>query len=266
MYTMFAFFTGLGFFFFWKAWSRDRWSDWLLFSLSMTAAFYTHSLAIFILLAIDVFCLTQLSQLKEHWKGLIAAHAAIFLLFLPWALMMFQQLPRLQNEFAGSEQTIATLIETLVVFLFGYSLQPNMIPVALFFALVLIAFILLALWHLFRRKGGDLPGILLALCISVIPVIGVFLMSYVTPVFVIRRLLPASLGLILLASWTIIKAKPKWINYAAGASVVVLMALSLVNYYQHPDDLKIPFHKIIEELQLEVNENAVFVTRLTPQP
>lgn len=259
MYTMFTFFVGLGLYFFWRAWEKGKSVDWLFFALAVTAALYTHSLALFYLLAIDGFCLLNRSKLRKRWPGLLAAHVTSFLLFLPWLVIMIRQLPRLQSEFEGAGQSILALITTPYLFIFGISLQPQLVPVALFVGLAIVAFSFLAIWYAWRQNLDETSGLILTLCIFLIPVIGIFVMSYIQPVFVLRRLLPASLGLTLILAWTILEAKPKWLNTLTGALTGVLMIFSLVNYYYDSDVQKEPFRDFVETVKSTTESSDVFV-------
>ncbi|MCX7841039.1 MAG: glycosyltransferase family 39 protein, partial [Anaerolineae bacterium] len=74
MYALLAFFTLASFVFFIRAWRENRTRDWWLFALMQTLAFYTHSLALLNLLALDVFALTQCAQLRMRWRALLVAH------------------------------------------------------------------------------------------------------------------------------------------------------------------------------------------------
>jgi uncharacterized membrane protein len=259
MYTMFAFFIALALFFFWRAWENGRRLNWLIFALATTAALYTHSLAIFYLLAIDLFCLLYRSRLRIRWLSLLASHVTIFLLFLPWLVTMIGQIPRLQSEFEGASQSILTLITTPYLFIFSISLQPQLAPIALFVGLAIVAFSFLAIWYAWRQGYHQMPGLLLALCIFVIPVFGIFIMSYIQPVFVLRRLLPASLGLLLIMGWTIVEAKPRWINIAAGTLTGLLMLVALANYYYDPKVHKEPFRDVVEIVESTTASGDVYI-------
>ncbi|HET6444949.1 MAG TPA: glycosyltransferase family 39 protein [candidate division Zixibacteria bacterium] len=259
MYTMFAFFSAVALLFFWRSWQDNRLVDWLLFALSITATLYSHSLAIFNLLAIDAFCLIQFRVLRERLRGLLLAHIISIMLFLPWIVTMVGQIPRLQSEFAGASQSIFTLITTPYLFLFGVSLKPALVPLALFAGLALVAFTILSLWYAIRERKPESESLILALCILVVPVLGVYLMSFIQPVFVLRRLLPASLGLIFLVSWTVMEAKPRWLNLAAGFSVALLMLAALFNYYLDPDVQKVRLREVVQVLSEKTSEGDIFI-------
>jgi len=259
MYTMLAFLTTLSYYFFWQAWKRDRYLYWFLFTITMTLAFYTHSLAILGLFAVDIFCLIDRKQLKKRYAGLLLSHAAIFVLFLPWLMRMLGQLRYLESEFEGASRSILTILTTPYLFLFSISLRTVVVPFALFASLALIAFSLLGAWHAFRSGIQASKALLFSICIFITPVVILYLLSLVWPIFVLRRLLPASIGMLILVSWTILSAKPKWLNYAVGSIVVVLMLVSLLFYYIDEESQKIPFSKIVQEISLIAEPGDIFV-------
>jgi hypothetical protein len=133
-------------------------------------------------------------------------------------------------------------------------------PFALFAGLALVAFSLLSVWYAFRLRRAEINSLVLALCVFVVPVLSAYLMSFITPVFVIRRLLPASLGLLLLVSWTVMEAKQRWLNIAAGVSVALLMFASLVSYYDADSHTqKTPFREVIQEIEAKASSDDIFI-------
>ena len=243
MYALLAFLVLAAFFFFQRAWQLDRMQDWGLFGGLMTLAFYTHNLAFLNLFAVDVFALTQLTIWRKQWRGLLVAHLFIAGAFLPWLAILIQQVTRVQSSFWGTMPSVFNLLTVEYLLLFSNVLPIWSVPIALFVAL---AILVLAIWAAVRRirhNGADAPSLLFILIIFGVPVLGLFALSFIRPMFVERTLLPASFGLYLLLAWTLARARPRALHLVLGAMIIVGMLVALPNYYFNPDMQKPPMRQ-----------------------
>ena len=192
MYTLFGLFSLLSALWFWNAWHGGKRRAWILFTITTILSFYTHSLAFLNLLALTAFALTQSANWQKNWRPWLIAHIVIGVSFLPWVWVILQQTNRLGGEFAGGSQSPVVLLTAVYLFLFGSTAPPALAPVNLFVMVALIAFGLLGIRYRDSEKSASLWFILL---LFAVPVVGLYLISIQQPIFVERRLLPASLGL-----------------------------------------------------------------------
>jgi len=257
MYAQLAFFTLAAIFFFLRAWRIGRMRDWILFVLATTLAFYTHSLAFLNLLALDVFALLFRQTRRERWHTLALAHVAIALLFAPWMVALAQQAARVQAGFWGIFPSLLALFSTLYLFLFSNVLPAFVVPFALFAALALIVFALLAAVRVVSAQRDDAPSMYFVLMILFVPLLGLFLLSFIRPIFVERTILPASFGLYLLLTWAVVNAPPRVLNRVLGVAVLLAMLAALPNYYFDPETQKPQMRQAARALAAQIQPGDV---------
>ncbi|MCA9926299.1 MAG: glycosyltransferase family 39 protein, partial [Anaerolineales bacterium] len=257
MYSLFGLFFLLSAYFFWQAWHDSSRKSWGFFTLFTILSFYTHSLAFLNLLALDLFVFTQRATLKKQWRSWLAAHLLIGVTFLPWAVVILQQTARLGGEFAGRGQSPVTLLTSMYLFLLGTAVPPMVTAVSLFATLTLLAFALLA--TIYRRISK--PDVLLFIFLMyAVPVLGLFIISFQSPIFVERRLLPATFGLYFFLAWVITAVNPRRLNQLLGVVLGLSMVASLPGYYLEPQ--KIPMHEVARFVseQFEAGDTIIHVT------
>jgi uncharacterized membrane protein len=257
MYAQLAFFALGAMFFFLRAWRSGHWSNWTRFALMGALAFYTHSLAFLNLLALDVYALTQCDLLRVRWRALLASHLFLLVLFAPWLGVLAQQAARVQSGFWGSTPSPLVLFATLHLFLFGNTLPEFLVPIALFVAIALAAFALFAaVQHVVARRA-DASSTLFALVAVAVPMLALFMVSLIRPLYVERTLLPASIGLYLLLGWAVARAEPRALNVFLGILVILGMAISLWHYYFDPTMHKPPMREAARALAAQFQADDV---------
>lgn len=251
MYTLLAFLTLASFVFFIHAWRDNRTRDWWLFALMQTLAFYTHSLAFLNLLALDVFALTQRAQLRTRGRGLIIAHLIVGMLFAPWVFVMRQQVARVQSGFWGALPSPLVLVATPHLFLFSNTTPILLVPIGLFAALTILAWVALAAR---RTESNDALALLFAACVALVPLVTLFAISLARPMFVERTLIVSSFGWYLVVAWGVLNAPPRILNRILGAVGLVVMLASLMNYFFNPEMHKPPFRDAARVLVAQFQE------------
>jgi len=201
MYTQLAFFALAAMFFFWRAWQSGRRQDWLFFVVFETLAFYSHSLAFLNLLALDVFGLTQRTQWRERWRALVVANLAIVILFAPWLVILVQQAARVQSGFWGTTPSPLVLLMTPYLFLFANAAPAWAVPFTLFITFALLALGGLALRRALRANDAERTALVFTLMLLDVPLLALYALSLVRPMFVERTLIAASFGLYLGLGW-----------------------------------------------------------------
>jgi uncharacterized membrane protein len=240
MYALLVFCALAAMFFFARAWRKDCARDWAWFTITMTCAFYTHSVAFLNLLALDLFVLTQVQMFRVRWRALVIAHIVIGVLFAPWLAISMQQVARVQSGFWGAMPSPLVLITTPHLFLFSNVLPMWLMPFAFFAALGAPVFGLLAAWRAREANPHDAFGIPFALALFLVPLIALYGMSLVRPIFVERTILPASLGLYLVLAWTALHAPPRVLTRGLIGVIVIAMMLALPSYYFDAENQKPP--------------------------
>ncbi len=243
MYTQLAFFSLAALFSFWRAWYAGARRDWTFFVLGMTLAFYTHSLAFLNLLALDLFVLTQRALWRQRWRALVVAHLAIVMLFAPWLVILVQQAARVQGGFWGTTPSPLVLLMTPYLFLFANAAPAWAVPFTLFITLALLGVGGVAVRRALRAGGAEKAALVFALVVLGVPLLTLYVLSLVRPMFVERTLIAASLGLYLGLGWLATRATPRVVNVTLVGLLWVTMAAVLPNYYFNPEAHKPPMRE-----------------------
>jgi mannosyltransferase len=248
MYAQLAFFTLASQLFFWRAWQTGRARDWAIFTAATSLTFYTHNLAGLNLLALDVFALIRQQELRDRWRPLLSSHVAVALLFLPWLPAMVQQFTRVSTGFWGSAPSPLSLLTAPYLLLFGNAVPSDLVAVALFAGLALMVFAAFAAIRAVRAGQPEAQSLIFSGAIFCIPVLTLFLLAQVRPIFVERTLIASSFGLIGLLAWAVRRAPARLLMVVLAALAGVAMLAAAPAYYFDPDVQKPHFREAAREL------------------
>lgn len=239
MYALLVFLSLSALWFFWQAWQRGDGLYWALFVLLQTLGLYTHSLAILNLLALDIFALTQKVSWSERWRGWLVSHLIILLLISPWLAVVLQQAGRVSAGFWATQPSLANLLFLPQLFLFGYATPRLFLPLTLFAGFTLLVLAALTI----VRKDKSRPSVFLALSAFLLPVVTLFAISSIKPLFVEKTLGPASVGLYMLLGWSITTGRNRVPAIGLGTFTLVLLGISLAGYFVDPSFMKPPMRE-----------------------
>jgi 4-amino-4-deoxy-L-arabinose transferase-like glycosyltransferase len=242
MYSLLCLATLLSIYFFVRGWKQERWVYWLAFSIFTALSLYAHNLAFLVLLTLDLFVVLQ-----RRWRllgPLLLSHIAIALLFLPWLLLVPGQFAKLRQAYWIPEPGAAELVRTLIVFTFNLPVPDWLLTLALFFSLLIL---FLTLYRTFRprvvpKEGGQWAKYL-TVSLSFVPVIAMFLVSQVKPVYIERAVLVCALAYYLtIAQATLAGRLPRFV-VASLVPVPLLLAGSLWYQYNYSEFPRSPFQQ-----------------------
>jgi hypothetical protein len=242
-----------------RAWVNGGYRNWGLFTLAGALALYTHSLAFLYLVTLDVFALAEGKHWRQRWRQLAASHFILFVLFLPWVGVELQQALRVRVGFWGTTPSPVVFLTTPYLFLNSDTMPPVLVGVTLFATLALFVLSLAAAVRRIRSSLGDIVGLYLALALLFVPLVGLYTISLFRPIFVERTLLPSSFGLFLLLAWALAYGRPRALNLALGAVVVIGMTAALANYYSNPVVQKPPFREAANDVAAQLRSGDVVV-------
>jgi mannosyltransferase len=251
MYSLLAFLSLLATLFFVKGCRERKYSDWLGFTLAGALSLYTHNLAFLPLLTIALWVVAA-----RRWD-LIAPLAisclAMALIFAPWLALLPSQFGKIQQAYWVPRPGLAELVRTLIVFNFNLPLPNWFLPVALFFSLLLLAFILYEAWHRMRNEVPA-PGLehplLFILGLAFVPLITMFLISQLKSIYIERGLLPAGVAYSIVLAWFFSRSNlPRPIRVGLLVVWCVLAVASLGYNYQYAGFPRPPFQKVAAYLR-----------------
>lgn len=205
---------------------RTSWRDWLGLVIFGAAAMYTHNLAVFGLLAADIFVL-----LRARWKllaRLVAAQLVIGLLALPWLLLLPGQLAKIQHAFWTPRPGLVEIIQAVIMFTAAMPLPQTLLVIAAVLSFQVLIMLALEL----RHPGARSMGVGFMALVLLAPPVLLFAVSYLMrPVFVPRGFLVASLAYDALAGFVISRAWSRPPGKLIAAGFILAAALTLPVFY-----------------------------------
>jgi uncharacterized membrane protein len=168
---------------------RNRWLFWAGLVLFGSIALYAHNLAGFTIIVPTIFLVV-----RRRWKmllRLIAAQAAIGVLFLPWLVLVPGQVAKIQAAFWTPRPGLVEILQLVIMFVTNLPLPGWGVAAAAVVSLYLIAIALLE----FRRNRWSDDGFWFLVWYAVAPGTILFVLSYLMrPVFVPRAAIASSIA------------------------------------------------------------------------
>lgn len=241
-----------------KAWkSEDRsgraaFGWWIGAILCGAAAMYTHNLAIFGLIAPNVYLL-----FRRDWRRqsrLIAAQLAIALLALPWLVLVPGQIAKVQRAFWTPRPGLVEIVQAILMWFINLPLSGVWMALGAILSVQIFVLVLFELWR--GRKNGVSSAYLFSW--AFVPPVLLFLASYVTrPVFVPRGFIASSLAFYGLAG--IVAARRGAIGKGLAGTVVLAALISLPFFYSFAEFPRSPFREATQALQQQWQADTVIL-------
>lgn len=241
MYSMVAAISLLSSYFLLLALRKGQIRYWLAYILTATLALYTHYFMLFVLLFQNLFAfywLRQGNRAKDLWYKWLIAELAIFLLFLPWLPIFYRQVVARGGDWA--EKTIGRPSTRL---LFNTWLSFNIGPDGKLYPMLLrrLAYILFAVAGMIAvtklfwdRKPTEAKGevttvyhegLILCLLYSAFPLLTIWLLAQITPMYALRYLSPFLSPYYLIIANGICALKQGWLRIAITLSLALILLL-----------------------------------------
>jgi uncharacterized membrane protein len=262
-------------YFFVRGWAGGRRRDWIAFAICGALTLYAHNLGFAFIAGLDLWIvwvwlrpgLAQLLVQKPfrsdwaHLRPVLLSHLLMIGLFAPWLAIVPSQFGKIQQSYWVPQPGLAQIVQTILIFHFAYdnqSLPGWLVPLALFFSLMIIAVVTLELVRAQRQTSNlqsptsnlllptpplwaALPYSLL-LFLALTPPALTFVVSQFRPVFVVRALLPSALAYYILVAGVLVAGViPKPVKWGLLLPSAAVVALSLVNHYTYAQFPRSPF-------------------------
>ncbi|MBI4496862.1 MAG: glycosyltransferase family 39 protein [Chloroflexi bacterium] len=246
MYSLLCLLTLAGALLLVRAAQGGRTRDWVGFVLAETGAFYTHNLAAVNLVGLDLAALSLLPVIKERWRFVLrlgAAHLAIGLLYLPWLAYLPGQLEKVQRAFWIPRPGLTEVVRTPIFWLFNLPAPDGLLPVLLFWSLLLLALGGLRIVRGWRAGEKTTLGVRFLVALALAPVAVMFLISQVRPIYVERGVMMASVAFYLVLAWGLSRMPSRVVRAGLVAGSAALLALSLGSYYRYAEFPRSPYRE-----------------------
>ncbi len=283
MYALLGFAAIATAYFFARAWASGGWENWLAFGFFAALTLYSHNLGFMFLVGLDLWVLWNwLRPGAARWRNLrpiLLSHLFTIGLFAPWLAVVPSQFGKIQQAYWIEQPGVVKLIQTILIFHFAYdnqSLPRWLLPVALFFSLLILAIIAFELIRQRTTSGSQqlsptpnspvparelLPtSYSLLLFLSLAPVLLTFLVSQVRPVYIVRALLPSALMYYTLIAGVLFAGRtPRLVKWGLLLPSAVIVAASLMNHYSYTQFPRPPFDEAAAYLRTHYTPADVIV-------
>lgn len=243
MYTLFTFTTSLNHLYFLRLYRSNGDKGKMGFFVSAILGLYTHYFFIFLIATQGVYLLArafsrftkeqmQLNKWSAVWQAtdLVRVYIGILsgamALFIPWVAFF------LSKGGGGSMQplipppTSFNIFQTIVNFIFGFQKQGvQAVLISLWPLIVILLFFVFT-----RKKRQVTASIDYFVLATFLPIIFVFFISYVRPIFLSRYLILVTPTLFFLLSWTLLNYSRRVSTYLVMGFLAVMVSLM---FYQN---------------------------------
>lgn len=240
-----------------KAWKAEQQGEkgagwWVGAILSGAAAMYTHNLAVFGLVAPNVYLLIK-RDWKRQWR-LVLAQVGIAVLALPWLLLVPGQIEKVQRAFWTPRPGIVEIVQAILMGFINLPLSGVWLAIGAVLSVQIFVLVLFELWRGRKNAGG--AGFLLAW--AFVPPLLLFIASYIVrPVFVPRGFIVSGMAFYGLAG--MIAARRHAIGKWIGGMVVLAALLTLPFFYTFAEFPRSPFQAATGALQQGLQPGDVIV-------
>ncbi len=245
----------------WFSASSRRW--WALFGFFAALAMYTQQLAAFYLIAIGL--VPFIARRRDKLNGLMLGVAIALLVYLPWLWQMPSQLQKVNAYYWLPRPNAARLLLAPRSFL---SLNADIpVPwgmVALVSALLLVIFLLIqTIFYLRRprrRSESDRNPLFFALWLAGAPVLLMWLVSQIQPVYLERALLPSALMLYIALAWMFTRSGfPRPVAVVLAMIGFTLSGIGLYYHYTWNSFPNSPFEQAAQYIQSQFEDGDVII-------
>lgn len=243
----------------WRRWLA-RWGWWAAFGVLAALAMYTQQLAAFYLAALGVVPL--FTRNRRQMRGVALGAGIALVLYLPWLAQLPAQLAKVGSYYWIPVPHPARLALTLRTFLSAGIDLPGMLAVyTLAGAMFILVFLALQAARALRRpRRTDRASLLFALWLFAAPVLLMWAVSQVRPVYLDRALLPSALMLYVALGWMFTRGGlPRPIAAVIAVVGIALSVASLQAHYTWRSFPNSPFDQAAQTIQAQFQAGDIVV-------
>ncbi len=222
---------------------RPSWGWWAGLIGAGALALYTHNLAIFSLVAPNVYLL-----IRRSWRNLarlVLAQVGMAMLFLPWLIVVPGQVAKIQAAFWTPRPGALEIVQAVVGFHAALPLPPAWLPLGVTAAMVA----LIGTLYVVVRQAWGKPATGYLLALLFVPPGLLLLASYIMrPLFVPRAMLLSLIAYLILAGWVIASARPRFLAWTVVAAFGIAAAVGLPAQFSHDTFPRSPFDQAAAHL------------------
>lgn len=243
LYALLALLSGLQMWLFWQAIQDNRWYRWLFFAACTIVGLYTHYFIAFTAATLHLFLLIYRAHYPKRWPRLFQVDGLVGLAFLPLVGRLIKDMNQVSANFWLHRPSLLAPLTTLYFFVTSYSLPRWIIPLAMFFTLAALVVGLYELGLATRNHLHEAAPLLFVALLSFSPIMMVFALSQIKPIFLERALIVVTPAYLVLLGRALavsrLRSPLPYLYLLVGGSMV----LSLFHYYFDPAFAKPPMRE-----------------------
>lgn len=233
MYTLFTFATTLSHLFFLRFIRSQGKTNKLNYFLTLLLGFYSHYFFFFVVATQGFFLLLRYIQTtyannqeeankyKALFFSFLGMSLSAFLFLVPWLFFVFKNGGASHTKPLIAAPSTYNILETFVSFLFGFQSQTlDAVLVSLWPIAVALLFLIFT-----RQKKTDLQYIDYFALMTFLPILLVFLISYIRPIFLSRYLILVTPSLFFMIASILMEHSKVTARYVSTALITVMVLL-----------------------------------------
>jgi mannosyltransferase len=206
-------------------------------------AMYSHNLAIFSIVVINIFLL-----IKQEWKQLLRVFFLQFfigILALPWLWFVPQQISKIQTAFWTPRPGLVEVIQALVQSTASLPLSGIWMTAAVVLSVQIFVITIL---ETFRQEKNDYWIQLLVISATTPPLLMFLTSFFMRPVFVARGFIFSFLAFYMIIAIVMTKSNQKILILLLGGAMITSAAISLPQQYTFNGFPRSPFREVANYL------------------
>ena len=232
-------------------WVRGERRGWVLFSAATAGALYTHTLGALPCLALAGWALLHSQGSLARLRPMLLALLAVGIAFAPGAATIASQTSTVLSTFWAPTPQPLTPVLSLYQVLMGPFAGPQVGAAGIAVVLLTLGLTLPALVP-GRSQAASLRLLWLW---AVLPVLALFLLSFLRSVYLDRVLVGVSLPLCLLLGWVATELRPRVLGAGLGIGLLAVAGWGLGNWYWSPAQGKPLYREAAHLVMLEAGLN-----------
>lgn len=264
MYAQLGFWSVLALYGFVRYWHGGLTRWWWVFVFAGAGALYSHNLSAAVFAALGAWVIIDAlrTRVLRLLRATLLAGVAMLVLWLPWLVFVPSQFGKIEQAYWVPPPTVATLIQTLLVFAFDFdnAAPPSiLLPILLFGALFIPG---LVAFEVARRAHGfdqvTRTRLAFVTTMAIVPIALLFAISQWHSVYIIRGLMPAFLWCAILLGWTLAEM-PRRAGKIAALALGAVVLVTLPAYYTYAEFPRSPFNQADQVLHANMLPGDVIV-------
>ncbi|TFH34163.1 MAG: hypothetical protein E4G99_10065 [Anaerolineales bacterium] len=246
--------------------TRQSRRDIFVFGVFSALSMYSHNLAVFFLVPLVLMFIVQYAS-KATFIRIFQGSILSLILYSPWLIQLPGQISKVQQSYWIERPGLSTIMQTLLGFVVDLPVGKTVLPYMLIISLVIFTFVWLESLRSLRRRGRDAKAGALVLGLTWLPVLLLFVISQVRPVYIVRGLLPSAVLYLLVIAWVITSGR-KLSVWTLGLCLLVGFVSGNITHFGYAGFPYAPFAEMNSFLRTEQDPGAIVLhsNKLTMLP